>query len=92
MGKVPRSPRQACCCRVGRQSGLRGAACRQPSAEDTIVPEKELGLGGGGGGHENWMGGLALFQAVPEARLVLFTSWCEMLGLCYFWQPHGDWE
>lgn len=56
------------------------------------MPEKELGLEGGGGGHENWMGGLALFQAVPEARLVLFASWCETLGLCYFWQPHGDWE
>jgi len=45
-----------------------------------------------GGGHENWMGGLALFQAVSEADLVLFASWCEMLSLCYFWQPHRDWE
>lgn len=35
------------------------------------------------------MGGLALFQAVSEAGLVLFTSWCEMLHLCDFWSPTG---
>lgn len=40
-------------------------------------------------GCKNCMGGLALFQAVSEAELAFFSSWCEMLGLCYFWSPTG---